>query len=403
MAKTQLKAVIIFLALLPGACLTLAQEPPVAQAPPPIQFSDWREVDRAEDHLEFTLSFPSAMTTEFAANNIVPLRIFLPTAPAGPFPAVIVLHYWGASDLKVERALAAELNRDGVAAVLLTLPYHLARTPPGYGSGALALRPDPRLLISNMTQSVWDVRRALDFLRTRPEFDPTRIGVAGSSLGAIVATMAYAVDERIRAAAFILGGVDIAQLIWNSSRTVRERDQLRRKGYTEEKLRAELEPVEPLPFLKRRTTGTTFVITANYDTVIPRNSSRQLIEALHSPKTLFVDTGHYGGVFVQRRLLREVARFFHDEFGGKDFVPLRSIYAPTVRIGGLASTTSGFDLAAGLDIWKFDHRGDGFASLLLTPRGPGLFLGYRIDSRISVGGIATRRRAGLGLFWSTVL
>jgi hypothetical protein len=106
---------------------------------------------------------------------------------------------------------------------------------------------------------------------------------------------------------------------------------------------------------------------------------------------------------VEKRLLREVGNFFGSEFGGKDFVPPTRIYAPTVRIGGIANTATGFDLAAGIDLIKFDRRGDGFGSLLLTPRGVGAFIGRRIDTRISFGILGTRRRIGIGLFWSAVL
>jgi dienelactone hydrolase len=403
MARRQLKAVIMLCALLLGACLTLAQEPQVLQAPPAISFADWKEVDRTNQSIEYTVSFPSAMQTPYPANNTVPLRILMPAQATGPVPVVIALHYWGTRDLKVERALAAELNRHNVAAVLITLPYHLSRTPPGFQSGELALEPDPELLIGMMNQSIWDVRRTLDWINSRSEFDHSKIGIEGSSLGAVVAVLAYAVDQRLLNATFVLGGVDIANIIWESSRTVREREMLRRKGFTEDRLRKALSPIEPLNYLKNRTTGSTFVVGANYDTVVPHGSTEKLIDALQKPKVLFVDTGHYGGVFVQRRLLREVGNFFGTDFGGKEFVPPTRIYAPTLRLGGVVNTISGFDLVAGLDLFKFDHRGDGFASILISPRGPELFVGRRIDSRISFGGIATRRRLGVGLFWSTVL
>jgi len=403
MARTQLKAAIMLSALLFGACLTLAQTAPVAQAPPPIAFPDWKEVDRSATEIEYSASFPSAMETPYPANNVVPLRILMPAEATGPIPAVIVLHYWGTRDLKVERALGAELNRHNIAAVLLTLPYHLSRTPPGYVSGELALEPDPELIIQNMVQSVWDVRRAADWIDSRPEFDHSRVGIAGSSLGAIVATMAYGVDKRFADATFVLGGVDLARIIWTSSRTVRERDVLRKQGFTEDKLRRALAPIEPRPYLEQRTEGTTFVIGANYDTVMPRASTEELIKALGNSKTLFVDTGHYGGLFVERRLLREVGNFFGAEFTGKDFTPPSRIYAPTIRIGGIANTVDGFDLAAGLDLFKFDREGNAFSTILITPRGTELFVGRQLDNRISIGVLGTRRKVGVALFWSTVL
>lgn len=403
MLKTLGRVVVVIAAFLGGACLTLAQEPPVTQAPPPIDFPEWKLVARTDRQIEYSLQFPSAYATKYPENNVVPVRVILPGQAARPVPCVIALHYWGATDQRVERALAGELTRHGVGAILMTLPYHLSRTPAGMKSGEMALQPDPAALIANMTQSIWDVRRTVDWIQTQPELDHTRIGIAGTSLGAVVATLAYAVEPRLTNAAFVLGGVDLAGLIWGSSRTVRERDELRGRGFTESKLRTALEPIEPLRYLSRRITGESFVVAARYDTVIPKGSTDALIAALPNPKVLWVDTGHYGGFFVERRLLREVGAFFGAVFNGRDYAPPSRIYAPTIRLGAMWASATNFDLVAGLDLLRFDRRGEGFASLLVSPRGPRLFVGRKIQSNVSVGFVASRAKIGFGIFWSTVL
>ena len=52
---------------------------------------------------------------------------------------------------------------------------------------------------------VWDARRALDYLETRPEVDATRLGMIGHSLGGQEALFTAAIDARIRAAASSCG------------------------------------------------------------------------------------------------------------------------------------------------------------------------------------------------------
>jgi dienelactone hydrolase len=47
---------------------------------------------------------------------------------------------------------------------------------------------------------VWDTRRALDYLETRPEVDASRLGMIGHSLGGQETLFTTAVDTRIRAA-----------------------------------------------------------------------------------------------------------------------------------------------------------------------------------------------------------
>jgi hypothetical protein len=377
--------------------------PPIDQAPRPIPFSDWHEVSRPEAGIEYLVTYPSPVLTGIPANDEVPLRVFLPTQRTGPVPVVLIMHYWGALDLRVERTLALELNRRGVAAAILTLPYHLQRTPPGYRSGQLAIQPDVEKLKGTMVQAVQDARRAVDFLRTRPEIAPNSLGVVGTSLGALVAASAYGIDARFTHAAFLLGGVDLAGILWSSTRVVGQREALRRRGYTEERLREALSPIEPANFLNRRTEGSEFVVGGLFDTVVPRRSTERLIALLPSPSVLWLDTGHYGGIFVQRRLMREVASYFATEFTGGTFEPPSRLYAPTVRIGFRLDTASGVDLGVGLDLLKFDPRGDSFATLLLTPRGPNLFIGRRFSQGLAFGAFGSTRGAGVGLFWSTVL
>lgn len=351
---------------------------------------------------EYTISFSSAVTTEHPANDVVPLTVFVPRGE-GPFPVVLILHYWGALDQRVERAMAHELAKRRVASVLMPLPYHLARTPEGFRSGELAIRPDPKKLIATMTQSVLDARRAIDFIVSRPEFAGNDVGLAGTSLGAIIASLLYAVEPRISKAAFVLGGADLAYTLWNSSRVVAERDELRRQGYTEAKLRAELAPIEPLTYLPSRQNGSTFVVGARYDTVIPGASTERLMSALPNPKVLWLDTGHYGGFFVQRRLLGETAEFFAKEFAGEEYFPPARIQAPTIRMGAQFNADTGLDIGAGLDVWKADPKGNVFSTIFITPRGTNLYIGRKVDRAISIGIAIAPSRTSFGVMWSTVL
>ncbi|MCC7229793.1 MAG: alpha/beta hydrolase family protein [Fimbriimonadaceae bacterium] len=396
---------VIALAIAVTANLQAQSTSPVdlRQPVPPLIFEPWKLVSETDSSREYSVSFPSPDTSPVPENNVVPVRAFVPTLGSAPHPVVLILHFWGARDLKVERSLAGQLARRGIASVIMALPYHLGRTPPGKRSGELAIQPDPAALRATMTQAVRDVKRTVDFIASRSEFDGSRIGISGTSLGALVASLAYGTESRFSRAAFVLGGMDLAQILWSSSLLVEARDALRRRGFTENRLRFELAEVEPLTYIGTRKSDQPFIIGGRFDTVIPTSATDALIGSFEHPKVLWLETGHYGGIFVQSRILKEVANYFQAEFGGNAYVAPKRIFVPTLRIGVEGSTSNGMDIGVGIDLWKSNRSGDWMGTGLITPRGPQLFLGYRVSAGLSIGASIGTKRVGAAIFWSRVL
>ena len=57
--------------------------------------------------------------------------------------------------------------------------------------------------IYTLTLNIWDIKRCVDYLSTRPEVDPKRIGMMGLSQGGTMTTFATAAEPRIKAADII--------------------------------------------------------------------------------------------------------------------------------------------------------------------------------------------------------
>lgn len=57
--------------------------------------------------------------------------------------------------------------------------------------------------ISLLTLNIWDMMKCVDYLETRPEVDPARIGAMGLSWGGTRTTFLAALDERVKAADII--------------------------------------------------------------------------------------------------------------------------------------------------------------------------------------------------------
>ncbi len=107
----------------------------------------------------------------------------------GPWPCVVFVHGRGSSkESPRNAAIAWRLADHGIAAFLFDLSGHGESTPdPGRGDEAF----------------VDDTAAGFEWATRQPELEPHRIGVAGSSLGAVVALDAT-LAERVTPAALAL-------------------------------------------------------------------------------------------------------------------------------------------------------------------------------------------------------
>ena len=121
-------------------------------------------------------------------------------APGERRPAVIMMHGFGANRNGGPAWFCGQLEAWGY--VTLRIDFR------GCGeSGGERGRVIPM-------EEVADARNALSYLASRPEVDPRRIALAGSSLGAGVAIHAAAVDPRVAA-------VILENAVANGERTIR--------------------------------------------------------------------------------------------------------------------------------------------------------------------------------------
>jgi dienelactone hydrolase len=210
--------------------------------------------------------------------------------------AVVVLPQWNA-DSQSHVALCRILNRLGIAALRLTLPYHEARRPPGLERADHLVSPNVGRSIQSMRQAVLDTRAAVQWL-TQQGYE--RIGIAGTSIGSCVAFLAFAHEPQIKMGVFNHVSGYVADVVWHGIST-----QHVRAGFGDslslEELRRMWLPISPMPFARRLLRDTTArpmrFIAARYDLTFPRNLSREVIEAvrqLNVPLDVsWLPCGHY--------------------------------------------------------------------------------------------------------------
>jgi dienelactone hydrolase len=139
----------------------------------------------------------------------VPLVIVRREGAAGRRPVVIGLHGTGGSKDSM-RSLLERYAAAGFVGVAMDARHHGERAVPIPG---LSNPYESAMLRAYRTgegrpylyDTVWDVMRLVDYLVTRADVDPSRIGVIGNSKGGTEAYLAAAADPRIAAVIPLIG------------------------------------------------------------------------------------------------------------------------------------------------------------------------------------------------------
>lgn len=143
---------------------------------------------------------------------------------------------------------------------------------------------------------------ATDYLAQRPDVDPQAIGIVGASFGVPAATVAAALDTRLRTAVLLYGGADLPLLFAHNVKLGSPvADRLARVAVW-----VLTRPVEPARYAGAIAPRPTLVVNAPADPFIPRASAEALHAALRPPKEVrWIPLDHFAA-FHERELLREL-------------------------------------------------------------------------------------------------
>lgn len=135
------------------------------------------------------------VSAEFWPGVRNPLHVFVPDGK-GPFPAVVMVCAGAGPRNQLYHGLAGALARSGIL-VLGVQPIGKGVQGPVYQYNGIAL-----LVGTSIAQEQFHTAtRAVDYLVTRADIDPKRIGMTGDSCGGWTTLYAATMDPRIAAAA----------------------------------------------------------------------------------------------------------------------------------------------------------------------------------------------------------
>ena len=359
-----------------------------ASAPFPVtQTPDKEAMAEVGGDIQVTrVTYPSPVVTPYPVNNSVTAFLFHPTTP-GPHPVMLVEHEWLPVNLNNEFVLCATLARAGVAAFLVVQPYSYNRRILPRVENVELLSGDASQTVAAVRQAVLDNRRALDWLQTRPDIDPARMGVAGISLGGILAPLIAGVDHRARVLVTIVGGGDVSDLVYDSFITYGLRPALLYRGESFDSLKREYVNIEPTNWLQGFNPQNALLFNGRFDVFVNPKQAHHLAKALGGAPIVWIPTGHYGTVFAEKQIEAVGAKFVRSRFGldAAPFTPPSSLPAPTIKLGLLFGGQEGvspmiaYQAITGGPSARYSLDGQ------LTLHGISLAPSFRVDESNSLG------------------
>jgi len=231
-----------------------------------------------EDAGRFTVE---ALSFAGEGGERVPALLMRPRDAERP-PCALVLHGLG-GDKSNGRLVAALLAPHGIAVMAIDAALHGDRAP-----RQMEVTPELAATDGPMVRTVIDNRRAIDYISTRGDVDAEHVVLVGVSMGAILGSIVTAVDERVDAAALVVGGGGWETLLAMSQHPTAQR--LREAGGG-----GSLAHVDPVNFVGRISPRPMLMVNGTMDTIIPRVSAEALHGASREPRQIiWYEGGHVG-------------------------------------------------------------------------------------------------------------
>jgi Prolyl oligopeptidase family len=256
--------------------------------------SEWYEAEEVQDYrldAENVLTFRSPVESPWPENNTVHGQFF-PARKHGP--AVLVLPNWNAK-WHGQVALCHWLQRMGISAMKMSLPYHDRRMAKGHERADQLVGPNIGLTLAANRQAVKDARACLSWLEERGY---TRLGILGTSIGSSVGYITLVHDKRVRAGGFFHVSTYFADVVSKGMTTNHVWEALRHAVSVDE-LREYWAPVSPMPYVEKGmgANRNTFMVYGKYDPTFLPELTHEMLGALRKSgaetRTLELPVGHY--------------------------------------------------------------------------------------------------------------
>jgi len=266
--------------------------------------------DESEIRTRYRLDYDSAHDQRVSAIVAVPKKV------KGPMPAVLLMHGSGGDkDVNYIHGISEALVRRGFITLSIDAQYRGDRVKPGRVND---IKPDSYTWRDAWVQTVIDLRRAVDYLETRPDVDKSRIGYLGVSMGGILGGILGGVEERVSCFALVVPGGGFVELAKNVESYPNLKAHWPIKVTPEVLKRVEdiANVADPIYFVGRILPRPLLIIVAKHDELIPPAASAAFVAASHADEATQVRRVESGHV-PPTQVVFEVRDYFVNQLGKK--------------------------------------------------------------------------------------
>jgi len=225
-------------------------------------------VSLLKDTVDYSLYY---ITYQSVHDSKVTGLLTIPGNGKPPFPVIILMH--GLGDSKsvdyIEAGTKYFLDA-GYAVLRLDISNHGDRYKYDYD---FDLTEGYRYWTRNIiSQTVFDLRRAIDFISAHEELDQERIGYFGISLGGIIGTIFCSIEDRVKVPVIILAGGSLHLMFGMDALSDDTQDYL--------------SIIDPINFVEMISPRPLLMINAENDDIIPPLTSKLLFKSAKEPKQI---------------------------------------------------------------------------------------------------------------------
>ena len=257
----------------------------------------------AEKYPYLPYVFDSPVKTKWEETNLVPFRWFCNKERKSRI-LLLFSSGWARPNLNLEKFFCAYLQKNGIDAGLMSVPYHQERAPQGSYSGEYFISSNVFWTATNFRHYVAEIRLLIQYMRNQYDY----IGIIGMSCGGFSAGIAVNV-EKVDFYFPLITGAQLGSIIWESKITSFVKRDLIKKGIDQTNANKVLAIGDQL-FLGRNSKAHYIKqYISLYDKIVPTKYQYLLWEVYNKPEKLELECGHISIAFFMKKVADDITDY----------------------------------------------------------------------------------------------